>query len=86
MSEEWEKGFNDAIEWCNKYYKPFQPLALPERFSHRADVWSCSFGEGLITGRGKIIDAAYPGNVGYSVDNGKATIHYPEGHPALNKD
>lgn len=87
ISDEWNKGFDDAIDWCNQHYKPFKPMKLPERFQHRGCPWSKGFGEGLITGRNKIIDAAYPGNVGFTTDSqGTVTILYPEGHPALNKN
>lgn len=81
---EYDRGFQDAIVYCEANYKPFQPMALPPQFVHRGDAWSKGFGEGLITGRNKIINEAYPGNTGFSIANdGKVTIFYPEGHPAL---
>lgn len=82
----WDQGFNDAIEYCNKNYKPFQPMQLPAEFVHRGNAWSKGFGEGLITGKNKIIDAAYPGITGFYIDNeGVVQLFYPKGHPALNK-
>lgn len=81
---EWDRGYYEAIAYCEANYKPFQPIRLPDSFRHRGTVWSKGFGEGLLMGMNKIIDAAYPGNVGFSIgDNGKVTIRYPKGHPAL---
>jgi hypothetical protein len=53
---------------------------MPDNFTHRGSDWSKGYAEGLLTGKNKIIDEAYPGNVGYSVQDGKATVFYPEGH------
>lgn len=81
---EWEQGFNDALAHCEANYKPFQPMALPPKFVHRGDSWSRGFGEGLITGRNKIIDATYPGITGFTEGaDGEVTLFYPKGHPAL---
>lgn len=84
---EWDKGFNDAIAYCEANYKPFRSMQLPAEFVHRGNAWSKGFGEGLITGQNRIIDKAYPGNIGFKTkDDGSVTIFYPEGHPALNKN
>lgn len=60
-------------------------MALPPQFAHRGGAWSNGFAEGLITGKNRIIDKAYPGNTGFSVSSeGKVTIYYPKGHQALS--
>lgn len=83
--ELWDKGFDDAVKWCNSNYKPFQPMKMPDQFVFRGDPWSKGFAEGELTTKNKIIDEAYPGNVGYSVGaDGKVKIFYPQGHKALN--
>lgn len=81
---QWDKGYNDAIAYCEANYRPFQPMTLPLQFVHRGDDWSRGFGEGLLTGQNRIIDREYPENVGFSINDGKATIFYPKGHSKLS--
>lgn len=82
--DEWKQGYNDAVAYCRANYRPFRQMAMPSRFVHRGDAWSCGFGEGALTTKNKMIDEAYPGNTGFSVDSdGKVTIFYPQDHPAV---
>lgn len=82
---EWDKGFQDGLAYAHANYVPGQSLKLPDNFVHRGGGWHNGFGEGLITGRRQVFDAKYPGNIGFSCNEGKLTVFYPEGHPALNK-
>jgi hypothetical protein len=82
--DKWQQGYNDAVNYCMANYKPFQRMALPAQFVHRGDSWSRGFAEGILTTKNKIIDEAYPGNVGFSNAEGKVTIFYPKGHEQLN--
>jgi hypothetical protein len=85
--DEWQQGYDDAVAYCRANYKPFKRVELPAQFVHRGSSWSRGFGEGMLTTKNKIIDEAYPGNVGFSVaSDGKVTVFYPQGHKALNKD
>lgn len=77
-SKEWQKGFDDGRAWAHKYYSPEKGMALPDNYVHRGGGWHNGFGEGLITGRHEVFDAKYPGNCGFSMQDGKLVVHYPK--------
>lgn len=83
--DEWLQGFNDAVTYCRTNYKPFKPMTMPDSFTHRGNDWAKGFGEGILTTQGKMIDEAYPVNIGFAVESpGNVKIYYPKGHKALN--
>jgi len=51
-------------------------IAFPQQFNHRADHWSAGFGEGLISGRGKVLQNTFPGWKEISWVNGQAQVSY----------
>lgn len=60
MNEEYEKGFNDGIEWALKHFNPQTGVTeLPSSYIHRHGVYNKGFGEGLITGRSEVIEKTF---------------------------
>lgn len=79
MSEQWEKGFDDGYQFALLKYDPHtgsMKKNYPNKFVHRGDAWSCGYGEGLISGRSKQIDDAFPGYRSISWPGGRAEVIY----------
>lgn len=77
MSDEYKSGFESGIEFCEKHFDASTGRnreSFPDRFVHRGDVWSCGFGEGLITGRAIAITKKFGKIKSISYINDKAII------------
>jgi len=63
MTDEYDKGFKDGLQFAIENYDPETGKMnsdLPKGFVHRFGHYNAGFAEGLITGRGKVIDKAFP--------------------------
>lgn len=77
MSEVYKKGFENGIKFSIDNWNPqtgYYKNAFPSNFVHRGDVWSCGFGEGLITGRNQVITKTFGEFKSLSWDNGRVTV------------
>jgi hypothetical protein len=79
MSAEYKKGFDEGFEFALTHFdattgKYF--ISFPYWFTHRGDIKSCGFGEGLISGRSEKISITYGSVRGIHWENGRAIIDY----------
>lgn len=74
---DWTKGFDDGYEFAIKNFNPqtgSYNIELPGSFRHRVGEYNCGFGEGLISGRGIVLDKTFPGWKRIHWPNGKADV------------
>ena len=79
MSEEYKNGFDAGFDFAKKNWDPQtgrQTKEFPKRFVHRGNVWSCGFGEGLISGRSELMTMTFGKFKSIHWSNGNAVVAY----------
>lgn len=79
MSNEYKSGFDDGYKFAVENFDANTgryKVDLPDKFIHRGNTWSCGYGEGLISGRRRVMIQTFGNFTEISYASGKAKVEY----------